>query len=162
MASPAHPIDLKDITTPAHERIRTVAVAGEGPDQTDRPDRYDPVMIRRVGPAGNLTLLAGIWLVISGITLNYHETGMFDAYWSDLVVGVALAVIALVCLVKPVVTGSLMLTRLALGGWLMAAPVTLGYGDIAKPCWNDVTVGVAVIMLAALGSGTGQRAGGPA
>jgi hypothetical protein len=83
---------------------------------------------------------------------------MFDAYWSDVVVGIALGVIALVCLVNPAITASLTLTRVALGGWLVAAPFVLGYGDVARPRWNDITVGVVVIFLAAIGSGTPERA----
>jgi len=171
MASPAHRIDLKDVTTPAHVRLRSALT-----DRHDRTDRYDHVDVPdrldsadrsrhpmprpagRIGPAGNLTLLAGVWLVISGIAVNYHETGMFDAYWSDVVVGIALGVIALVCLVNPGVTPSLILTRVALGGWLVAAPFVLGYGDVARPRWNDIAVGIVVITLAAFGSGTPERA----
>jgi hypothetical protein len=171
MASPAHRIDLKDMTTPAHVRLRSALTdRRDQAEQYDRPDRQDhldsaapshrPVAgpTGWIGPAGNLTLLAGVWLVISGIAVNYHETGMFDAYWSDVVVGIALGVIALVCLVNPTVTPSLVLTRLVLGGWLVAAPFALGYGDVARPRWNDITVGVVVIALAAFGSGTPERA----
>jgi len=168
MASPAHRIDLKDVTTPAHVRLRsTLTDRRDRTDQHDRPDRLDSAdhgyravsrPAARIGPAGNLTLLAGVWLVISGISVNYHETGMFDAYWSDVVVGIALGVIALVCLVNPTVTPSLILTRLALGGWLVAAPFVLGYGDVARPRWNDIAVGTVVVALAAFGSGVPERA----
>jgi hypothetical protein len=171
MASPAHPIVLPDMTTPANLRMKAAPAADRRPAEPDHLGRaagHDggagPVSSASrvgstggVGRAANLTLLAGIWLVISGISLNYHETGMFDAYWSDVVVGTALAVIALVCLVTPAITGSLTLTRVALGGWLVAAPFVLGYSDVSKPRWNDIAVGIVVMSLAIVGTGGPAR-----
>jgi hypothetical protein len=141
-ATPASRIVLEDVTVPAHERVRAAA-----PEPSPTGRRALP------HSTGNLTFLAGVWLVISGIALNYHETGMFDAYWSDVVVGIALAVVALVCIVNPAIGASLTLTRVALGGWLIAAPFVLSYGDVPKPMWNDVLVGAVVIALAVAGTG---------
>lgn len=148
MAPPSRRIVLEDVTTPANERVAASVAALTAP----RHSRTTGL----AGPAGNLTFLAGIWMVISGIALNYHETGLFDAYWSDVVVGVALAVVALVCIVNPAVAPSFTLTKIALGSWLIVAPFVLSYSDVAKPMWNDIAAGVLVVMLAALGTG-GER-----
>src|SRR5439155_672410 len=112
---PSRRIDLHDITTPANERT-TRAV--NDPDPT-------PKGRTRAGATGNLIFLAGVWLVISGFSLFYRDTGVFDAYWNDVVVGIALATVALVGIVKPAGSGSLTLTKIVLGGWLVAAPFAL-------------------------------------
>jgi hypothetical protein len=154
-ATPTGRIVPEDMTTPAHERLRPTAhgPAPSGPrSAATREDVASTPPGRATSPA-NLTFLAGVWLVIAGISLNYHETGLFDAYWSDVVVGIALAVVALVCIVKPVAASSLTLTRVALGGWLIAAPFVLSYGDVPKPTWNDIVVGAVVISLAVAGTG---------
>jgi hypothetical protein len=86
-------------------------------------------------------------LVIAGFWLNYRDTGYFDASWSDVVVGVALAVVALVGIAKPNGTASLVLTTTALGAWLVAAPFVLSYSNATRARWNDIVVGAVVIAL---------------
>jgi hypothetical protein len=138
-------IDLNDVTSPAHERYqRTSAerpyhapVAGPGGQRGHA----------LAGPVGNLTFLAGVWLVISGLWLNYRVTGYFDASWSDVVVGIALCAVALVSIVKPAGTQSLALTSTVLGAWLVAAPFVLDFSNTPKARWNDIVVGLVVLAL---------------
>jgi len=144
-AVPERRIVLEDITVPAHLR-RNQAVEAP-PTEGVRACRLG----RTSGTAANLTFLAGVWLVIGGFSLYWRDTGVFDAYWNDVVVGVALAVVALVTVLKS--TGSLTLTRFALGGWLVAAPFALGYGQSpygSRAFWDEIVVGVLVIALSLL------------
>ena len=140
--TPSRRIVLEDITTPANERATTRVASDPNPAPQARTF---------AGPAGNLIFLAGVWLVISGFSLFYRDTGVIDAYWNDVVVGIALATVALVGIVKPTGTGSLTLTKIALGGWLVAAPFALSYSEApyaSRAFWNDILVGVIVLTLA--------------
>jgi hypothetical protein len=145
--SPSRRIDLHDVTAPAHERYRRP----EDGRTEDRPAGARPGGAGRshalAGPVGNLTFLAGVWLVISGLWLNYRVTGYFDASWSDVVVGIALCAVALVSIVKPAGTESLALTSTVLGAWLVAAPFVLDFSNSPKARWNDIVVGVVVLAL---------------
>ena len=143
--TPSRRIVLHDITTPANERTTRAA---NDPDPT-------PKGRTRAGATGNLIFLAGVWLVISGFSLFYRDTGVFDAYWNDVVVGIALATVALVGIVKPAGSGSLTLTKIVLGGWLVAAPFALSYNAVAyasRAFWNDIVVGLIVVALAFAGT----------
>ena len=135
-SSPSRRIDLQDVAVPAHERYRA--------DADGRPVERSHAL---AGPVGNLTFLAGVWLVIAGFWLNYRVTGYFDASWSDVVVGIALAAVALVSIVKPAGTQSLALTSTVLGAWLVAAPFVLDFSNSPKARWNDIVVGVVVLAL---------------
>jgi hypothetical protein len=142
--TPSRRIVLEDITTPANERATR-------PANDPHPSRQPRTL---AGATGNLIFLAGVWLVISGFSLFYRDTGVIDAYWNDVVVGIALGTVALVGIVKPTGTGSLTLTKIALGGWLVVAPFALSYSEApyaSRAFWNDIVVGVIVLALAVVG-----------
>ena len=128
----------QDVTTPAH--IRHLEVE---PAEDDRPAR------RAANPVSTLLFLAAVWLVVSAVPVSYMGAGRFDAFWSDLVVGLALCAVMLIRLTRPGV--SLAAVTLGLGIWLVAAPFVLGY-PLTGSMWNDVLVGLVVLALTGLGT----------
>ncbi|MHA6793801.1 SPW repeat domain-containing protein [Pseudonocardia bannensis] len=107
-----------------------------------------------------MTFLAGIWLVLAPFALNYMTGSGFDASRNDLVIGATIALVAIVRTVVPVRSTALGTVNVALGAWLIIAPSLLAYtagADALTPTWNDVLVGVIVLILAAAGALLGPR-----
>ena len=108
-----------------------------------------------------LTFLTGMWLVLAPFALDYPATGTdFHGSWNDLVVGSAIAVVALVRIALPVRTSALGLVNVGLGVWLVIAPTALAYNtvfDASPATWNDIIVGVTVMVLAAVSTIIGRR-----
>ena len=104
--------------------------------------------------ASAVTFLAGIWLVLAPFVLDYApaDSGI-GAYWNDLVVGVAIAMLAIVRAVAPSNVPWFSIVNVVLGAWLIVAPFVLEYDDARAneriPIGNDLTVGLVVIVMAA-------------
>jgi len=97
-----------------------------------------------IASGGNI--LAGIWLVIAPFALNY---GAFDTpLWNDIVLGVAIFILALMRVSAPLAHAGVSWVNFALGLWLIVAPFILLYGP-GPAIFNDIAVGVVVICLAA-------------
>lgn len=97
-----------------------------------------------IASGGNI--LVGIWLVIAPFALDY---GAFDTpLWNDIVLGVAIFILALVRVTAPLAHAGISWVNFALGLWLIVAPFVLLYG--AGPAiFNDIIVGVITVCLAA-------------
>ncbi|MHA6793790.1 SPW repeat domain-containing protein [Pseudonocardia bannensis] len=108
-----------------------------------------------------LTFLAGIWLIMAPFALNYQNLGPgFDGYWNDVVIGAAIALVALVRMASPYRSAAVGVVNIGLGAWLILAPFTLGYNlgaDAMAATWNDIIVGVIVIVLATISAVLGRR-----
>lgn len=108
-----------------------------------------------------VVFLAGAWLVIAPFALDYRSTGTgFDAYWNDVLVGVVVALLALVRNLAPLSVPWFSAINIILGMWLICAPFVLGYNDgsdAAIAVANDLTVGVVVAVMA-LSSALATRA----
>ncbi|SFB19558.1 SPW repeat-containing protein [Amycolatopsis marina] len=104
-------------------------------------------------PSG-LAFLAGVWLASAPFALDYAGTGAGrPGYWNDVVLGVAIALLALVRTVSPRQVPWFSLVNAVLGGWLVAAPFVLGYNegqDASRAVVNDVVVGIVVLALAVI------------
>lgn len=102
--------------------------------------------------ASAVTFLAGAWLVLSPFALNYAPAVQgVGAYWNDLVIGSAIAVLALVRAVSLRNVPWFSVVNVALGAWLIMAPMVLDYAEgvnTARASANDVIVGVLVLLLA--------------
>jgi hypothetical protein len=128
-----------DVTTPAHDRQRTVEAPPEPSPHRGRTARLDA-----------LVFLASIWLVIASVPVAYAPTGRIDILWSDVVVGTAVGVVTMIRLVGSGVPDATAGITCALGGWLVAAPFVLGFGDtpagrLAR--WDDIAIGTAIVVL---------------
>lgn len=96
--------------------------------------------------ASGLNIVAGLWLLFAPYVLLYGPAAD-AAVWNDLLVGAAVAVMALVRTLAPLRWVWLSWLNAALGVWLVAAPLVLDYGPVGAAVWNDVAVGVIVLGL---------------
>jgi len=110
-----------------------------------------------------IALAFGLWLIAAPWVLGYSDS---VGFWNDLLVGIALVVVAALKTAQPVRFQKLGWLIVGLGIWLMVAPFLLQYGagvySINPPLWNDATVGVFVAVLGWLSAGmTSRSAAGP-
>ncbi len=104
-------------------------------------------------------LAAGIWLILAPFILGY--SAVTAALWNDILIGLAVTGLAWVRVAKPMERGASW-TNVVLGVWLLAAPFALGYSATAAAMWNDIVIGIVVVVLgvwSAMAS-RGQQASG--
>ncbi|MCX6462934.1 MAG: SPW repeat protein [Pseudonocardiales bacterium] len=100
-----------------------------------------------------LAFLAGAWLVVAPYALDQLDPA---GAWSDAVIGVAIAVVAVVRMVAPARTTAVGVINVGLGVWLVAAPFVLDRSAVATA--NNVVVGLLLILFAAASTALGLRA----
>lgn len=94
-----------------------------------------------------LNALLGIWLVMSPFVLGYFDE-LAVALSNDMIVGLAVLLLAVGRMSQPAYTSPARATNLVLGLWLVLAPFVLGYSEVAPAMWNDVIAGCLVSALA--------------
>lgn len=102
---------------------------------------------------GGLNFLAGLWLVLSPWALNYSHAD--DAVGNAVIVGAAVAVLALARAISPLQLKALGWVNLVLGIWLIVSPWVIRpeeLGDTTPLIWNNVAVGIIVAALGASGA----------
>lgn len=105
------------------------------PDVSEMRDRYARVMeTRGVAAVEELVILAGIYAAISGWTVHFSAAKPTLAL-SNLVVGIALAVLGLCMSMVPERSADLNFVVLFLGAWLIVSPwvVARSAGDRSDP-----------------------------
>jgi len=85
----------------------------------------------------------GIWLIIAPFLLGYSHLAV--ATWNDIILGVLVAGTALL-LKSGISGGGASWTNIVFGIWLILAPFILNYGNNPAPRWNDIILGVLVIV----------------
>ena len=48
-----------------------------------------------------MVFLAAVWLVVSAVPIGYIGAGRYDVFWGDTVVGIAVAIVTMVRLLRP-------------------------------------------------------------
>jgi hypothetical protein len=147
IAANPHP---EEPPVPAHQRL-----VGTGlPNRATRWQQRVPGP-KLPGLISGVTLLLGIWLAATPLLWAYGDTGGgFDARWNDALVGLALTALGVARLTRPVRLMSTTTVGGLLGGWLIIAPLLLGYGfgpDSTRATLNDMLVGVIVAGLSVIG-----------
>lgn len=112
-----------------------------GPVEPNGPTRAAGSQIMA---ASGVNLLAGIWLIIAPFLLGYSDQA--SPLWNDIIVGVLIAAMAGARVAGAFRAPSLSWVNVILGGWLIIAPFLLGYSDDANPLWNDIIVGIVVVL----------------
>lgn len=95
-----------------------------------------------------LVVLLGAWEFLASFILGYSaKTG---ALWNAIILGIALVILAgWAALSNQVSTvKSLAWINVVLGVWLILAPFIIGYATLAVALWNDIIVGILVVVLA--------------
>ncbi|MFV2057806.1 MAG: SPW repeat protein [Thiohalomonadales bacterium] len=83
----------------------------------------------------------GAWLILApfvGIGL-ISDVAAVNSY----IIGSAVAIFGIAALSNPQIWQEY--TNLVLGLWLIAAPFTLGFTNLAVPMWNQVIVGLLIV-----------------
>ena len=91
-----------------------------------------------------LSLLLGIWLLIAPFMLGYN---LGVATWNDIILGILVAGVALLRTFGNVQAGTSWL-NVVFGIWLIIAPFALNYADHPAARWNDIILGILVIIFA--------------
>jgi hypothetical protein len=95
-----------------------------------------------------INVVLGVWLLIAAFTVAVSQ----QAYWNDLLVGVLVLILAATRVSRPTEgTKPASWVNAAIGVWLIAAPFILSYSANSE-MWNDVIVGMLVLIFAAWGA----------
>ncbi len=91
--------------------------------------------------------VAGVWEVLAPFILSYSQTK--TAMWDAMIIGIVLAVLgAWAGLANETKTvKALSWVNAVLGLWLVIAPFILAYSGVAAAMWNDIIVGIIVVVL---------------
>ncbi|MFC5381666.1 SPW repeat protein [Aquipuribacter nitratireducens] len=95
-----------------------------------------------------INVLLGIWLVIAPWVIGYGD--QTNAVWNHTVIGIAVAVLALVRVAAPHTAAALSWVNVVLGAWLIVSPFVLVYEDGGPTVgiyWNDILVGAAIMAM---------------
>jgi hypothetical protein len=95
-----------------------------------------------------INVVLGVWLIVAAFTIAVSQ----QAYWNELLVGIIVLILAATRVTKPTEgTKPASWVNSAIGVWLIAAPFILSY-SANREMWNDVIVGVLVLIFAAWGA----------
>lgn len=108
------------------------------------PSESSRAAVSQIVAASGINLLAGIWLIIAPFLLGYSDDA--NPLWNDVVVGILIVAMAGARVAGAFRAPSLSWINAALGFWLVIAPFVLGYSDEATPLWNDIIVGIIVVL----------------
>lgn len=95
--------------------------------------------------ATNTNIGIGVWLILAPFILGY--SGLPAPMWNDVVCGVLIVVLGGIRTSGILQNVGLSYTNAGIGAWLIAAPFVLGYSNLPAPMWNDIAVGVLVLVL---------------
>jgi hypothetical protein len=97
--------------------------------------------------ASGLNVIAGLWLLISPWVLGFTDTQ--NALWNNVILGIAIAIIAFIRAGGWYTPQWLGWLNLILGIWVFIAPFVLGYSNVSSALWDDLVLGVIVVVLSA-------------
>lgn len=118
---------------------------------TTRPSgSWDSAEPMTASIASAVNFFAGVWLVLAPFIFGFQSTGgAVEGYWNEVVVGICVALLALVRSFAPSKGAWLSAVNVVLGGWLIASPFVLGYEgtDAAAATVVDVATGVVIVLM---------------
>jgi len=101
--------------------------------------------------ASGFDVMGGFWLAFSPWVLGFassHPTGKLN----DLVLGIVIGVFALLRGAVALRAAWLSWLNALLGVWVMISPWVLGFHNSQAAAWNNILLGLAVIVLACWGA----------
>lgn len=102
---------------------------------------------QQVTTASGLNILAGLWLIISPFVLGY--SALRGTMWNDVIVGIIIALIAAGKLFRGRDLQWLSWINVVLGLWLIISPFVFGNSGNTRVLYNEIIVGIVVVVLAA-------------
>ncbi len=109
-----------------------------------------------------LVAIGGLWELVAPFILKYTATSA--AMWDAVIVGIVLIILGVWAALSKVESTMRTLNWInaLLGLWLVIAPFVLKYTTVSAALWNDIIVGVVVLVLAiwaAVVAGAGYTSG---
>lgn len=99
----------------------------------------------RYASIGNV--IVGVWLIAAPFVLNFENSDV--AQWNHIIVGAAVALMALIRATDPDHRAGISWTNVVLGAWMVAAPFVLGYSGVNEAQTNSIVTGLIIIALGA-------------
>lgn len=99
--------------------------------------------------ASGVNVLAGLWLIIAPWVLGYGESE--TAVWNQTVIGVAVAVLALIRTAAPAQFAALSWINFVFGAWLLVSAFVLQYEPgvaVESIVWNNVIAAIVILAMA--------------
>ncbi|HHJ06386.1 MAG TPA: hypothetical protein ENK24_02685 [Anaerolineae bacterium] len=88
-----------------------------------------------------------MWEVVAPFVLGY--TAVSVALWNAIIIGIVLVVLgAWAALAEETTLKALNWVNALFGLWLIVAPFILTYAGVTAAIWNDIIVGIVVLVLA--------------
>lgn len=97
--------------------------------------------------ASGINLILGLWLIIAPFVLGF--TVHTHSEWNTIIVGILVATIAAIRIWGGRGASWLSWINAGLALWLIVSPWIYGNSDISAILWNDIIVGVVVLVLSA-------------
>ena len=107
-----------------------------------RDNRMGQVVVASV-----INLILGLWLIIAPFVLGF--TAHTHSEWNTIIVGILVATIAAIRIWGGRGASWLSWINAGLALWLIVSPWIYGNSDISAILWNDIIVGVVVLVLSA-------------
>lgn len=127
-------------------------IAGH-PDASEMRDRYARMMqTRGVAAVEELVILAGVWAAISAYTVHFSTAAPALAL-TNLVVGIALAVLGLCMSMAPERSQDLNFVVLLMGAWLIVAPWVVTRHPGTGTIISNVITGACVCLFSLTAGG---------
>lgn len=95
--------------------------------------------------ATNTNIGIGVWLILAPFILGY--SGLPAPMWNNIVCGVLIIVLGGIRTSGILENVGLSYTNAGIGAWLIVGPFVLGYSNLPAPMWNDIVVGLLVLVL---------------
>lgn len=108
-------------------------------------DAPNPAPTSRSFGLSNINILLGIWLILAPFLLSY--SGLSTPTWNDIIIGILVIGVALLRTFGYGMAGTSWV-NVVLGVWLILAPFVLNYRSNATPRWNDVILGILIVIFA--------------
>ncbi len=90
-----------------------------------------------------INMALGVWLIIAPFVLTYPNV---VAVWNSIVVGAIVFILGWIRAANPMRAPGLSWINAILGLWLIVAPFVLRFSTTASTRWNDIVLGVAIIV----------------
>ncbi|MFF8100429.1 SPW repeat protein [Streptomyces sp. NPDC014986] len=120
------------------------------PDASEMQARYDRVLGGRdVALVDGPVFLLGLYCAVSPWILHY-TTSQPALATHNLVVGIAIALLALGFTAAPARMYGLSWAMCALGVWMIISPWIVGDGPDAGVIWNNIIIGTLAVILGAV------------
>ncbi|MGP3922048.1 MULTISPECIES: SPW repeat protein [unclassified Streptomyces] len=129
------------------------------PDVHEMRDRYAHMLEGRSAPAiEGLGFLAGVYCAISPWTVHFSGARP-ELTLNNLVLGIAIALMAVGLAAVPERIGGLGWTLAPMGAWLIISPWVVTRFPDAGMIWNNVVVGAVVCLLGLITAGAAMGPG---